>query len=165
MKTVTLLSLRLTLTKKAMLAGAITARTSQSIFMAAEAEASTVVSTAALVAVSTVPNGAGEMAGAGDGEMPGDGEILTGATDGDLEVSITHGIAHTMADIMVPITDLTTETGMHPITIEVEEIRAMPLDDLNTIVIDRAFPTEVVIPGQKLAADRAELAQAIEILV
>lgn len=160
MKTVTLLSLRLTITKKVTQAGVITVMTSQSMFMAA-AEVSTETLEAGithgLIMASTVPNGAGAGEVPGAGVMPGDGAILTGATDGGLVVSTTHGIAPIMEDGMEFITDLSTVMGLHPITIEVEVIQALVLDDLKTIETDLESPTEVAILGQKLAVERAEL--------
>jgi len=167
MKTVTLLSLRLTITKKVTQAGVITVRTSQSMFMAAEVSTETLEAgiTHGLIMASTVLNGAGDGEVPGDGVMPGDGAILTGATDGDLVVSTTHGIAPIMEDGMEFIIDLSMVMGLHPITIEAEVIQVLVLDDLNTIETDLASPTEVVILGQKLAADRAELVQTIDIVM
>lgn len=95
----------------------------------------------------------------GDGEIPiGDGVSEDGATDGDMVDSITHGTVHTTEDFMAFTTVLimATDMDMRPIIIEVEEIPAMPLDDLVTITIDPVFPAEVVILDQKLDADQAE---------
>lgn len=51
---------------------------------------------------------------------------------------------------------LITDMDMRPITIEVEEILAIPLDDLVTAEIDLVFPTEAVILDQKLGAEQVE---------
>jgi len=99
-------------------------------------------------------DGAGATAGAGAGQT------LIG--DGDMEVSITLGIAPTMEGFIITIIDLTTEMDMHPIIIEGEEIQVMLLDDLVTVEIDPVFPTEVVTLDQKLGVDQVELEPATE---
>jgi len=135
------------------------------MFMAVVAEVSTVV----LAEVSTETLAAGITLGliVDSIDLIGDGAVMDGdmVMDGAMVATTTLGTVPTMEDFLEFITDLSTEMGLHPIIIEVEEIQALLVDDLNTIAIDLVSRIEAVILGQKLAADRAELVRTIEIVM
>ena len=143
-----------------MLVGETTERILLSTYMAAE------VSMEMLVAGGTTLGGLmASMAHAGAGATAGAGAGQTPIGDGATVDSTIHGTAPTTEGFMVIFTDLTTEMDMQLITIEEEEIQAMPLVDLVIAEIDPVFLTEVVTLDPRLGADQVELELAIEIAI